>query len=255
LKNKIQAKAQFKEFITKEEAEQAASKTFKSTKVSKNYKWLTEMEKDVELEAIANALIPYLMNEDYVGFLQDVFSDCLKEDSKKEFYKSIPPTRHCELSNIRDQKKVYEIITGELDRPRIKIASEDPSQFPLVGISKNDSGSSGIAISYCSNVVRNRNFRGLNKNRTYFSNEKCGNHASIIVGKRARGGRCQFLVRNTAGNNCGYDWECEKNIQGKEEGFWIDAEALVDNIYKLDYFIPATAIESKHPVCPLYKMK
>lgn len=253
LKNKVQAKSQFRKSISKKEAEEAAAETFKSIKKSKMDKWLSGMENDVEMEAITDALMPYLMNEDYVAFLQDVFADCMK-DPNKEFYKGIPPTRHCDMDDLKDPRKVYDIISGELDRPRIKIASQGKG-FPQVGISKNESGSTGLGISYCAKVVRNRNFKGLKKDRTGFTTDNCGNHASIIVGKRARGGRCQFLVRNTWGNSCGYDWECEKNQQGQEEGFWVDAEALVDNIYKLDYFIPATAVQAKHPICPLFKMR
>jgi len=254
LRNSVQAKRQFKQTISKKEAEEAAVETMKSIKGSKMDKWLSGMEKDVEMEAITEALLPYLMNEDYIGFLQDVFSDCLKNDPNKEFYKGVPPTRHCDFPDLKNPRKVYDIITGELDRPRIKVVKEGTGHFPQVSYSANDSGSSGIGISYCSRVVKNRNVRGLKPDRSGFTNN-CGNHASIIVGKRARGGRCQFLVRNTWGNSCKYDWECEKNQQGQEEGFWVDAEALVDNIYKLDYFIPTTSGQVKHPICPVFKMK
>jgi hypothetical protein len=255
LKNATQAKNQFKQTISKKEAQEAAMETFKSIKGSKMEKWLNGLEKDVELEVITEALVPYLINEDYVAFLQDVFGDCLKKGAPKEFYKSIPPVRHCDFNDLKTPKKVYDIIIGELNRPRIKIASKAAGRFPTVGVSHLDSGSSGLGISYCSRVIKNRNFKGLKKDRSDFATDDCGNHASLIVGKRARGGRCQFMVRNTWGDSCRYDWECEKNQQGQEEGFWVDAENLVNNIYKLDYFIPATATESKHPVCPLYKMR
>lgn len=254
LKNSVQAKKQFKQTISRKEAEEAAVETMKSIKGSKMDKWLSGMENDVEMEAVTEALLPYLMNEDYVAFLQDVFSDCMKNDPNKEFYKGVPPTRHCDMADLKDPRKVYDIITGELDRPRIKVASTGPGHFPTVGISGHESGSTGIGISYCSRVVKNRNVRGLTPDRSGFTNN-CGNHASIIVGKRARGGRCQFMVRNTWGDSCKYDWECEKNQQGQEEGFWVDAEALVNNIYKLDYFIPPMSGQVKHPICPLFKIK
>ena len=38
----------------------------------------------------------------------------------------------------------------------------------------------------------------------------CGNHASIIIGKKKIGGKCHYLVRNTWGKDCSkYDWKCD----------------------------------------------
>ena len=66
----------------------------------------------------------------------------------------------------------------------------------------------------------------------------CHGHASILVGQRERAGRCEFLLRNTWGSKCVYDWECQKDRlkNGKTVGVWIDARKLMDNTHSFFYF-------------------
>ena len=117
--------------------------------------------------------------------------------------------------DLKDPMKLYKLMTKQLNRKK----------------------STGMGISYCAKVLKKPQYVGFIGRRTSIDS-KCGNHASLVVGKRARGGKCQFLVRNTWGNSCRYKWECERNKKGKEEGIWIDAEALINNIYELQYFKP-----------------
>lgn len=56
-------------------------------------------------------------------------------------------------------------------------------------------------------------------------------HAVVLVGQRLKQGRCQWLIRNSAGNACKrgkYDkaWECVWDTRGDEIGVWVDRSAI-----------------------------
>ena len=61
------------------------------------------------------------------------------------------------------------------------------------------------------------------------------NHVSVIVGKRVRNNKCELLVKNSWGNYCGYDWECQKDARGREIGLWTDAKILLSQTPHLFY--------------------
>lgn len=125
-----------------------------------------------------------------------------------------------------------------------------------------------VGISYCASVLNNKNFRGLSKERNEFyslfrdirasyinepsekkNTKECGNHASLIVASRNKGGKCQYLLRNSWGA-VSYknhpDCLCEvskgkfvdcKHGDGKPNkvGCWINSENLIPNVYNITH--------------------
>jgi hypothetical protein len=65
--------------------------------------------------------------------------------------------------------------------------------------------------------------------------EKCGSHASIIIGMSNIGGKCHYLVRNTWGDRCDYDWQCRFNAYKEAVGIWVEESALINNLGDIAY--------------------
>ena len=87
-----------------------------------------------------------------------------------------------------------------------------------------------IGIAYCADVLFKRDATGVDPVDGKHSITICtdsGGHVSSIVGRRARGSQCQYLVRNSWGRSCnkGYDTAnpCE---EGK---IWVDSADLIRN--------------------------
>jgi hypothetical protein len=90
-----------------------------------------------------------------------------------------------------------------------------------------------VAISFCGIVLSNPQ-GGAVQDYPYKLPSVCGNHASVVVGQRYDVGRkkCQFLVRDGYGKDCGREkvnisaqWKCENG------GLWIDQAPLSDSIF------------------------
>lgn len=71
-------------------------------------------------------------------------------------------------------------------------------------------------------------------------------HQSVLIGNRVRKNRCQFLVQNSWGNYCRYNWECQRDEKGNEIGVWVDSYEL-QNVIKSMYYI-----EKKNVTCPKF---
>ena len=169
-------------------------------------------------QAVASAIAPYIESGDYVKFLTDVFQPCLLPQNIIRVKYNAP------LRNLRLGGE------GEAFEHILKILNQDDT--------------SGVGISYCSRILKDSTKVGFNKlmnTKGADGKSECGNHASVIVAKRARAGKCQFMIRNTWGDACKlgrYDkkWTCERDKSGVEEGIWLDAKTLSQNIYGLTYF-------------------
>ncbi len=91
-----------------------------------------------------------------------------------------------------------------------------------------------VGISYCSALLQKgvEWKKGLDSKTEPFRVPECGFHASIVVGKREKAGKCQFLIRNSWGTDCGAyakNWECEKGQ------IWVEADALLENTRELQF--------------------
>jgi hypothetical protein len=176
--------------------------TKEAAKKMSSYKDRLGMVDQMDIEKIREAMEPYIDNHDYVGFFKEVFSDCLKKENIYLKSQKLPPLYWIKNNN---KKRTAKRIVELLDR-------------------KNPTW---LGMSYDAGILRNQNHRY----------EK-STHVSLIVGKRVRENRCQFLVRNSWGNYCRYDkaWECKKDRSGRETGLWMDAEKLVSNIQGVYYW-------------------
>jgi hypothetical protein len=126
-----------------------------------------------------------------------------------------------------------------------------------------DSGQPSI-INFCAEVLYRPQYRGIKKedggiwdrNSRANTNDNCGNHSSLVTGKRLINGSCQYLIRNSWGSNwapkhlsCAcktsqkYYPDCPKTAKTEAEarelservyvGCWVPASDLVPNIQTL----------------------
>jgi hypothetical protein len=94
----------------------------------------------------------------------------------------------------------------------------------LINQKLNSKNPQPIQISYCSGILHDKSYTGLTPDGEY----RCrSTHSSLIIGQRpARGGGCEFLIRNSYGSSCKpyKPWQCERGQ------IWVEAEALTKNI-------------------------
>ena len=78
-------------------------------------------------------------------------------------------------------------------------------------------------MKICSKFLSRKNYKGVATNGEHDSD--CGDHAVVIIGKRAQGGICQYLIRNSWGSNFTYDWP------SSDGDVWVDEFALKANFF------------------------
>jgi hypothetical protein len=184
--------------------------------------------------------------------------------SPKATWKAIVPELKA-LSNLTSQKFLEELVLPVCDDSISKLDIPDPLYFftqdNSVYIStiqdKLESLKAPLSISYCSKVLKDPSFAGATTEKR---TGDCGQHESIIVGKKIIGESCHFLLRNTWGtgfNTYTKGWKClcKNRTSGAlvdnceatthntgeytVEACWIDANKLSKNI------IAITTLESK----------
>jgi hypothetical protein len=170
----------------------------------------------INREKLKWAMGPYLKKENFVKFLKNVFGECFLKENIILDSQKIPTSVRLYM---RNRKTFYHAI--------IKLLDKGNKPQP-------------IGIGYCSNVLSDKSYEGMvfRGNEPIQEKYNCNGHASVIVGKRTRKGRCEFLVRNTWGTDCEYSWECLKNKKGHVQGLWVDGISLVNNSQALYYLAP-----------------
>ncbi|HXH32558.1 MAG TPA: hypothetical protein VNJ01_17290 [Bacteriovoracaceae bacterium] len=139
----------------------------------------------------------------------------------------------------------------KIPKPKYELLTEESAIIGKIA-NKLDRLKSPVAITYCANVWRDPTYTGL-KNRPMPAAD-CGQHASIVVGKKMIGGACHLLVRNTWGkefdsNNKKWTCLCKHKTTGEfldnctndmnvnkqydVEGCWIKGEVLSNNISEI----------------------
>jgi hypothetical protein len=163
-----------------------------------------EIYKNGDFLKIYEGLKPYLLNRDYKGYVKNVFDLCFKKENIYLSTQNLP-----QIITLYKAPKFTKTIIGNLDK-------------------KNP-----VAISYSHKILKEGDGR-LKKVKYFFSQV---DHESVLIGKRVRGGKCQFLLKNTWGNYCQYpSWECQKSPEGLEIGVWIDAEYLLSALKGMYFF-------------------
>ncbi len=176
-------------------------------KLRKKYFWT-----DVDFSRVERVMKPYLEKNDFAGLMVKIFRKCFK---KENIYLNSLRLPDLEENFLRDGYERHFI--SKINRLLLR-AKATP-----------------VAISYCANLLQNKRYNGRLNTKM---KSDCHGHASILVGQRERGGRCEFLLRNTWGSECMYDWECQKDSlkNGNTVGVWIDARKLMDNTHSFIYF-------------------
>jgi hypothetical protein len=93
-------------------------------------------------------------------------------------------------------------------------------------------GAQPVGISFCSRMLTGAS--------AFISpaSSQCDNHAAVLAGQRCRGGRRQFLLRNSWGNDCGQVAARHRpNCDGRGN-VWVDGENLMRSAYSLYQTVP-----------------
>lgn len=164
---------------------------------------IIEIYKNGDFTKIYNSIEPYLKKRNYVAFMKNVFGECFK---KRNIY--LPTKRLPKLIT-------HKWFGGKAKRIIAQLDKKNP-----------------VGITYKADVLREEN-KFLNRMKNFLGSV---NHQSVIAGKRVRNGKCQFLLKNSWGNYCGYTWECQKDKTGKEMGVWVGANSLMMATSDVFYF-------------------
>jgi len=156
-----------------------------------------------DFNKIYEGLKPYLLKRDYKGYAKNVFRECFKKEN---------------------------IYLGTLHLPDV-YSEPNPQKFIPTIISNLDR-KNPVGISYAHQILKEGS--GLFKKIKYFWYDS--DHQGVLIGKRVRAEKCQFLLKNTWGNYCKYAWECQKSPNGGEVGAWIDADYLLPSLRTLYFF-------------------
>jgi hypothetical protein len=91
-----------------------------------------------------------------------------------------------------------------------------------------------IAVAYCADVLVDRSATGVDPINGKHSRVLCtktGLHASVVIGRRMSGGQCQYLVKNSWGNQCNGNGQYAYDSRHQCEGgkLWINGKDLTRN--------------------------
>jgi hypothetical protein len=174
-----------------------------------------------EANKIFDKVLPYFVKNESIKLYDEIFGDCKNPENHDVFLRNLPkPTTY----TLRPASYVKNSMIQLLDRPNAQ----------------------PIGVSYCMEILKTSGFVGLNK--INIPTKECGLHASIVIGKRTRNGRCEFLLKNTWGEDCSHyspNWECElgegilrpkSKSANRSFGIWMDSEELSRNIIQFTYF-------------------
>lgn len=173
---------------------------------------------DGNLAKIFKQVAPFIKNGDLTQFMNELFIECQKPTSIYLGTKRIP-----EPVDLVIRKNNIDAISNLLRGLLLQINPQP------------------IGIGYCAEVLENRSYMGMTPDPNFNmqmiakDEEKCGNHASIIIGMSKIGGKCHYLIRNTWGKRCDYDWPCRFNANKEAVGIWVEESALINNLGDLTY--------------------
>jgi hypothetical protein len=156
-----------------------------------------------DFTAIYNSMKPYLLGGNYKDFAKDVFGQCFKKENIYVTSKNLPKI------------KKHAGTSGKAKRIIEQLDKKNP-----------------VGITYAHHVLRGGK-KWYNDFKYFFTTP---DHQSVIVGKRVRQGKCQFLLKNSWGNYCKYSWECQKGPKGRELGVWMNADSLMAAGRDIFYF-------------------
>ena len=92
--------------------------------------------------------------------------------------------------------------------------------FRKVNAMLSSNSSTPVAISLCGGILRGE------------GNCLIQNHTAVIIGQRAKGNSCEYLIRNSEGASCPYKYPCEK-----DGSVWVPETALAPTVDQI-FWIP-----------------
>ena len=177
-----------------------------------------KIKKDGDMAKIFKMVAPYIDNGNIVKLMDDLFKIC-----------KAPTSVYVGTKNIPDPKN---IVIRKQNIPVLK-------SFMRELLNKRKA--QPIGIGYCSEFLNDKNYIGtianpkFNGQMTTRDIKTCGNHASVIIGKRNIAGKCHYLLRNTWGDECDYDWKCRFNAKKQAIGIWVPEDALFKNLTNITW--------------------
>jgi hypothetical protein len=206
------------------------------------------------LRKVYNKMMPYIKNNNYVGFLNKVLKSCRRKKHHVKFLDTMPRVRRFDVGEYKyaKQKRRFK------NRKHYNRWRRNTYRDMIRGL-LNRKNAPAIGISYCSYMLDYPGESALDSSgRPINSNDiNCGGHASIIVGKKEMDGHCMYLLKNTWNSQdvCKrQDYGClyrdvtdpDTGKKYKEEvGTWVYEEDLLDNLWFLSYIYPNKRSEKR----------
>ncbi len=199
------------------------------------------------LKRIYDSFMKYFANGNYVAFVNDVLKSCRNPNFKTGILNLMPSPRDFKVARFEQLMKKG-VVKNESDYMSLRKIQYSEMIRSLL----NRQNAPAVGIAYCSSVLSKPGTSGLNAKGK--PTEKCGGHASIIVGKREVNGKCQYLLKNSWNspgicakhNGCIYREvrNPKTGVPYKEEvGSWIDEENILNNLWFISYIYPESQAE------------
>ena len=201
------------------------SKELNSNKNMPNY---LAFEKANRLALEQYYTAPYCLEARSVLPDLDTVLNFFKQAKQKGIFKNIL-AYSCSGNNVRDLHDLPEFDDH-------KLSGSTLDTMKALASSLKNSKSQPQAVAFCDQLItHDPDYIGINTDGNIIDEKKCEAHSVLLIGKRQnpQNGRCEFLIRNSWGTSCGNmldNWKCENG------NFWIDAEAMSLNAYKVSSF-------------------
>jgi len=203
------------------------------------------------LKKVYDAFMVYMRRGDYIGFLEKVLKNCEKRKHHIKFLDTMPAVKRFDMGTYKRARRVHGIRNNKQYWRWRTNGYKDMIRTLL-----NRKNAPAVGIAYCSAMLDNpRERRVMTRNGT--GGQGCGGHASIIVGKKEKNGKCMYLLKNTWNS----DDICRKQDEGclyrkvkdpktgteytEEVGTWVYEDDLVHNLWFISYIYPNKRSEKK----------
>jgi hypothetical protein len=201
------------------------------------------------LKNVYDAFMKYFGQGNYVGFVNEVLKSCASPENRIAILDQMPKPRNFKVDNFKTYK------SKNPDKNEGDYMSFRKAQYgEMIRTLLNRKNAPAIGLAYCSSVLSNPGSSGLDPAGGI--TQKCGGHASILVGKREVNGKCQYMLKNSW-NSPGI---CDKNggciyrevrdpksgsTYKEEVGAWVDEENILNNLWFISYIYPESQAEKE----------
>ncbi len=201
------------------------------------------------LKNIYDAFMRYFAQGNYVGFVNEVLKSCANPENRIAILDQMPKPRNFKVDTFKNFK------SKNPDKNEVAYMSNRKSQYgEMIRSLLNRKNAPAIGLAYCSSVLSNPGTSGLDPQGGI--TQKCGGHASVLVGKREVNGKCQYLLKNSWNSPgiCAKHGGClyrdvrdpKSGSPYKEEvGAWVDEENILNNLWFISYIYPESKAEQE----------